>query len=585
MVFRDDEQRAGRVAVPTASRLSRLRRVNRFSTLLLFATAMALLIPSLGCTALVYFANEEASRPPELPVRDRDDAGVVVVDGGVEDGGSEDGGESDDDAGAPPPDGGSTTTDAGALVLTATTSEGTFALPGTIALAPHVLSAGESVFDITLEASGGGVLVSGATLAARPGFVFNGFTIDEVSPATVDAENPLTLSVRFTAAAFEAHGAALRIDTSFGTFEAPLDVTVSREAFLLGGAGGHRVFGDFSDNGFTDIADLTDVDLSDPQALIHYAVRGVGYGRGTFLAVGTAHVDAGPRARLLMTRDGTTWAECISRFDDDLLDFEPYLVNAESGCTLPNNVPPLEDVAYGNGVFLAVTADGALTSVDGETWTWATETIGTVAPPSGFVPALQQVVFGGGRFVAFGGDRTVTTTDGITWVGETYHAHIVSGVAYGAPAAAAAPLFVAVGHPWVRVASPDGLTWGTPLVEPGTQYDNVTRSVAFVDGRFVAFTNNDAFVSDDGVTWAQQWVRGKQAVCFDHVRASYVTFAFNYDYGVNDWRQRFYRSSTIAELGPANPEPFATRFTPNSIDIMPACGAFFAPLPTFESAP
>jgi len=557
----------------------------RCSTLAALATSMTLLAPSLGCSALVFFANEEASRPPELVVRERGDAGRAE-DGGSDDaGGDDDDGGSPADAGAPPPDGGTTAADAGALALTATTSEGTFAVPGPIALPPHVLSAGESVFTLTLEASGGEVLITAASLAPRPGFLFDGLTIDELSPATVDAANPLAVTVRFTAAAFEPHGAILRLETSFGVIESPLDVTVAREAFLLGGAGGRRVLGDFSDEGFTDIADLTDVDLSDPQALIHYAVRGVGYGRGTFLAVGTAHVDAAPRARLLMTRDGVTWAECISRKDDDLPEFEPHLVNAESGCTLPNNVPPLEDVTYGNGLFLAVTADGALTSVDGETWTWAAESIATVDPPSGFVPALQQVVFGGGRFVAFGGDRTVSSTDGVTWTGETYHSHVVTGVAYGAPTGAVAPLFVAVGHPWVRVTSADGVTWGTPLVEPGTQYDNVTRSVAFVDGRFVAFTNDAAFVSDDGVSWAQEWVRGKQSVCFDSVRASYVTFAFNYDYGVNDWRQRFFRSSTIAELGPADPAPFATRFTPNSVDITPACGAFFAPLPTFESAP
>jgi hypothetical protein len=65
-----------------------------------------------------------------------------------------------------------------------------------------------------------------------------------------------------------------------------------------------------------------------------------------------------------------------------------------------------ESVAYGNGVYVAISADAlAAVSTDGATWS------GHTCPFN-----LRWVAFGSGVFVAVGPGVAAVSTDGITWV-------------------------------------------------------------------------------------------------------------------------------------------------------------------------
>lgn len=102
-------------------------------------------------------------------------------------------------------------------------------------------------------------------------------------------------------------------------------------------------------------------------------------------------------APLLMApaESGTDAATCTV---DDPLTFE---ASSESGSYL--------DVAYGNGVFVAVGIGITATSTDGKVW------VSQATPEANL---WSGIIYGGGQFVAVAHDgtsRVMTSTDGATW--------------------------------------------------------------------------------------------------------------------------------------------------------------------------
>ena len=75
------------------------------------------------------------------------------------------------------------------------------------------------------------------------------------------------------------------------------------------------------------------------------------------------------------------------------------------------------DIAYGNGVFVAV-GDGAYTSVDGQTWNQS-------VVPDGWIPEHTSIIFGNNTFIVFSrytnenGGNVYTSVDGSNWVFES----------------------------------------------------------------------------------------------------------------------------------------------------------------------
>jgi len=154
-------------------------------------------------------------------------------------------------------------------------------------------------------------------------------------------------------------------------------------------------------------------------------------------------------------------------------------------------------VVYGNGLFVAVAATGVgnrvMTSPDGITWT-----IRTSAADNEW----YAVTYGNGLFVAVAGtgtgNRVMTSPDGIVWTIRSSAAdNQWWGVAYGNG------LFVAVGITGTGnrvMTSPDGVVWTSR-----SAVDNQWHSVTYGNGLFVAVsisgTGNRVMTSPDGVVW------------------------------------------------------------------------------------
>lgn len=155
-------------------------------------------------------------------------------------------------------------------------------------------------------------------------------------------------------------------------------------------------------------------------------------------------------------------------------------------------------VAYGNGVFVAVSNSGAgnraMYSSDGITWELAT------------TPADNDwvsVCFGNGLFVAVAstgtGNRVMTSSNGVDWaIGASAADNQWMSVCYGNG------LFVAVAQTGTGnrvMTSPNGISWSIRT----SAADNTWLGVAYGGGFFVAVAfdgANRVMRSADGITWA-----------------------------------------------------------------------------------
>lgn len=167
-------------------------------------------------------------------------------------------------------------------------------------------------------------------------------------------------------------------------------------------------------------------------------------------------------------------------------------------------------VAFGNGLFVAVSSLGTqrvMTSPDGITWTLRTNSVSA---------SFKSITFGGGLFVALSdsGTSLMTSPDGINWTTRTYpNNRVWNGITYGNGK------FVAVAQSGTTshvMTSPDGITWTTgttPETSPAWQ------AVTFGNGIFVAVANANSqrvATSPDGITWTLRTVTLESwgAVCF-----------------------------------------------------------------------
>jgi hypothetical protein len=202
------------------------------------------------------------------------------------------------------------------------------------------------------------------------------------------------------------------------------------------------------------------------------SLRGVAYGAGTLVAVGS-------QGTVVSSPDGMQWTQSIS------------------GVTTP-----LTGVAYGNGLFVAVggfdtsseSTNTVLTSTNGSAWTRRN---------GGSTNILWSITYGRGLFVAVGmGDLPgtsviLTSPDGIAWstrdqgaFGELHSVVYANG------------LFVAVGVGGSIATSLDGIQW-----KPQNNGDPVTlNGVAFGKGTFVAVGNGaKVLTSPNAALWTTQY--------------------------------------------------------------------------------
>lgn len=170
--------------------------------------------------------------------------------------------------------------------------------------------------------------------------------------------------------------------------------------------------------------------------------------------------------------------------------------------TVPSPNGPLQGVAFGNGVFVAV-GDNSLVarSSDGAAWTTSS---------AGAYGSLRRVRFLNGQFLAVGtSDKLIASTDGAIWTAVTLPQANFWDVAWGDG------VYVLAGAG--TYASPDGVNWTAthPILQGGVplaNYETTLDTVVFGNGRFLAMPAGKppgdltilarSLVSINGVDWA-----------------------------------------------------------------------------------
>lgn len=133
------------------------------------------------------------------------------------------------------------------------------------------------------------------------------------------------------------------------------------------------------------------------------------------------------------------------------------------------------DLAFGNGMFIAVGGGNRMMSRDGKTWNQRS------------AGSSQAIAYGGGKFVAVGSDGCAVTSDGVTWREQTCGGE-ARDVAYGNG------IWVATSRDRL-VTSTDAITW-TPAP------NQVILRIGFGQGVFVGGTPGGIIkTSADGRTW------------------------------------------------------------------------------------
>jgi photosystem II stability/assembly factor-like uncharacterized protein len=213
-------------------------------------------------------------------------------------------------------------------------------------------------------------------------------------------------------------------------------------------------------------------------------LKAVTYGNGMFVAVGcvVCTVPLGElyeiRYQILASPDGINW---------NWIGIE--ILSTLFKCCL-------EDIAYGNGLFMAVGDFCVFTSSDGITWTDTNPEILTDY-------TLHGITYANNRFVAvgeYGSFGAILTTEdgGTTWDKRLYGiTTALFDVTY------ANNTFVAVGENCAIFTSSDGVSWAPIDPPPCTEY--LLRSITYGKNKFVAVGGNESkgFIttSPDGITW------------------------------------------------------------------------------------
>lgn len=141
----------------------------------------------------------------------------------------------------------------------------------------------------------------------------------------------------------------------------------------------------------------------------------------------------------------------------------------------------LMDVAYSNGMFVAVGVSGVAYSTDGKTW--ATNEI---------TGQLYAITYGNGIFVAVGNLCILYSTDGKSWTKKDIRNTTFYGVTYGNGR------FIAVGDNAICYST-DGKTWNV-----SDTIDTKLNDVAYGNDTFVAVGDSGiTYYSTDGSYWTE----------------------------------------------------------------------------------
>jgi len=191
-------------------------------------------------------------------------------------------------------------------------------------------------------------------------------------------------------------------------------------------------------------------------------------------------------------RTGVT--EILTEHSDVLALAETYTFKNEAAGYTPatgGRNGRFNAIAYGNGLFVAVGANGAIvTSIDKVTWT---------PVYGGTSNTLNSIAYGNGLFVAVGASGTIIySADGAVWNTPTSNIFLtLTSVAYAGGTFAN---FIAVSNTGTIISSTNGVTW-TTLANTGY----ILNSVAYYNNIIVAVGNDGNIIkSTNGSSWTLQ---------------------------------------------------------------------------------
>ena len=232
--------------------------------------------------------------------------------------------------------------------------------------------------------------------------------------------------------------------------------------------------------------------LRNPSPVDFPFVNKVAFAKGLFVSVGSG-IHTSP--------DGINWTKRSS--DNTLEDitygngifvavgFTGAILTSSDGLSWiyrSTNNESLNAVTYGNGVFVVVGNLGTiLTSTDGAEWT---------ARDSGTTYWIDIISYGNGTFVAIDGIGTIlNSVDGITWTANVsedtkslYDITYYNGT------------FMAVGEFGTILTSPDGLSW----TSRDSGIDSDFSGVTYGNGIFVVVGHTGLSTSADGISWTSR---------------------------------------------------------------------------------
>jgi hypothetical protein len=232
------------------------------------------------------------------------------------------------------------------------------------------------------------------------------------------------------------------------------------------------------------------------------SLRGAAYGNGRFVA-------AGEWSTMLQSGDGAFWTTPAvpgsGFFNEVIYALGMFIAVAQDGRISTSadgdrwtNIKTatgddFTDVAYGGAGLVAIaynypfpSATTVYGSKDGITWTSLLEKSPVV---------LEEIAFGNGKYVAVGGNGAIrASADGATWTTHDFTARrkYLYSVAYGGG------LFAAVGSSGTILTSPDGTTWTNRTTDTTQALYSITHN-----GRqFVAIgSGSHVRLSTDGIAW------------------------------------------------------------------------------------
>lgn len=205
-------------------------------------------------------------------------------------------------------------------------------------------------------------------------------------------------------------------------------------------------------------------------------------------------------------------------------------------------------IAYGNGKYVAVGANGYVTtSTDGVNWTTPEQRLRTTARRITYANDYFLITY---LFGSFG-----KSFDAVTW---TYTNRIGSNLSDWYDIAYGNGIWIAVGdngkYGYITTST-DGLSWTEPTIH--TEVETI-YSVTFGNGKFVAIGNGGyIFTSEDGQNWNSLKIEALQPAIFEKIiyaNGLFVTCGWQY---TNSYIGCI---STSAD-GAAWSEPFKTEYS------------------------